>query len=167
MKKISNIKFLILLILMLVACDQPQQKEVIEGNWIQGTEKEKIKTIEKQFRGMDKAMIEIGYRYQELYWGGQDENWEYATYQLKKIRKALILGLQRRPNRAESATHFLEYVIPEVEKAIKTKSPKIFNDKFEMMRVNCTNCHAAGTIESYPTFTIQIPVDRQSPIRKE
>jgi len=50
-----------------------------------GTEQEKINTIEKQFRGFDNAMVETGYRYQELYWAGQDENWEYADYQLEKI----------------------------------------------------------------------------------
>ena len=110
-------------------------------------------------------MVEIGYRYQELYWGGQDANWEYANYQLSKIKKALKLGLQRRPQRAGSATFFLEEVIPQMKNAIKSQDQKVFNEKFELMRTSCTACHATPGHESYPSFKVGIPTDRQSPIR--
>ncbi|NQX85324.1 MAG: hypothetical protein HRT67_05395 [Flavobacteriaceae bacterium] len=56
--------------------------------------------------------FEIGYQYQKLYWTGQNEHWELANYQLKKIKIALNLELQRRPNRAASTAHYLGYVIP-------------------------------------------------------
>lgn len=39
-------------------------------------------------------MVEKGYRDQELYWAGQDENWDYADYQIEKIRKAIENGLE-------------------------------------------------------------------------
>ena len=81
----------------------------------------------------------------------------------EKINKAIKLGLQRRPKRATSAENFLNYVIPEVKKAIQKKDKKLFNENFKMMRTNCTSCHMA---ERVPTFTVQIPTDRQSPIRK-
>ena len=42
-------------------------------------------------------MVETGYRYQELYWAGQDENWEYADYQLEKIKIAIENGLDADP----------------------------------------------------------------------
>ena len=67
------------------ACNQKQ--EAVQGQWIKGNEQEKLETIENQFRGFDMAMVETGYRYQELYWAGQDENWEYADYQLEKTAK--------------------------------------------------------------------------------
>lgn len=60
------------------ACNQKQ--EAVQGQWIKGNEQEKLETIENQFRGFDMAMVETGYRYQELYWAGQDENWEYADH---------------------------------------------------------------------------------------
>jgi len=47
-----------------------------QGDWIKGKDEEQIKTIEKHFRGLDLAMMETGHRYQELYWAGQDQNWE-------------------------------------------------------------------------------------------
>jgi len=52
------------------------------------------------------AIIETGYRYQELYWVGQDESWDYADYQIEKIRKAIENGLERRHKRAKSSEHF-------------------------------------------------------------
>lgn len=90
-----------------------------QGKWIKGTEEEKLKAIDNPFRGFDKAMVETGYRYQGLYWAGQDENWEYAYYQLEKIKTAIESGLERRPKRAASASHFLTRALPEVEEAVE------------------------------------------------
>src|SRR3989337_341058 len=95
--------YLLLVLFLLNACDKAKENNTTQGNWIKGTEAEQIKTIEKQFRGFDNAMVETGYRYQELYWAGQDQNWEYADYQLEKIKTAIENGLERRPKRAKSA----------------------------------------------------------------
>lgn len=58
---------ILLLTLGLFACNQQTEKSDAQGYWIKGTETEQIKIIEKYFRGFDNAMIETGYRYQELY----------------------------------------------------------------------------------------------------
>lgn len=144
------------------SCTQTDNKTA-QGKWINGTEEEKIKTIERQFRGFDNAMVETGYRYQELYWAGQDENWDYAKYQLEKIEIAIKNGLQRRPNRAKSAEHFLTYVLPEMQKSVASKDTVVFNKEFKILTVNCNSCHS---MESVPFFTVKTPTDRQSPIRK-
>ena len=156
-------KFLILLVSVaeLFACNNKTDNS--QGVWIKGTEQEKIKTIEKQFRGFDNAMVETGYRYQELYWAGQDENWEYADYQLEKIKIAIENGLQCRPKRANSAEHFMNYVLPEMQKSIQSKDTIIFNKSFQTLTVNCNSCHA---MEQVPFFNVQIPTERQSPIKK-
>ncbi len=150
---------------LFVSCSNSSQKtieqESAQGEWIVGNEQEKLELIESQLRGFDKTMVEVGYRYQELYWGGQDQNWEYAIYQLKKIEKSIRQGLVRRPKRAESAQYFLNEVIPEVQSAIDAKDTLLFNQSFEVMRTNCNNCHV---MEKVPTFTVQIPTFRQSPI---
>jgi len=160
---LHTVKFLILLvpIAVLFACNN--KSEVSQGDWIKGTELEKIKTIEKQFRGFDNAMVETGYRYQELYWAGQDENWEYADYQLEKIKIAIENGLERRPKRAKSAEHFLNYVLPEMQKSIQSKDTVIFNKGFQTLTINCNSCHA---MEKVPFFNVQTPTIRQSPIKK-
>ena len=151
----------ILLIILCVSCNTKSEYVPIQGQWIKGNEREQLNIIENQFRGFDMAMVEIGYRYQELYWAGQDENWDYADYQLQKIDKAIKQGIERRPKRAASAQHFIDYVIPEVDKAIKTKDTVVFNTNFNMMRNNCISCH---TMEKVPSFIVRIPKFRQSPI---
>lgn len=155
--------FILILTLGFFACNQPTKKENVQGDWIKGTETEQIKTIEKQFRGFDNTMVETGYRYQELYWAGQDENWEYADYQLDKIKLVIENGLERRPKRAKSAEHFLTYVLPEMKKSLEKKDIEVFNKNFQTMTINCNSCHA---MEKVPFFSVQIPTDRQSPIRK-
>lgn len=154
--------FLVLLI-VLFGCNYQSNKSEVQGEWIKGTSTEQIKTIEKQFRGFDNAMVETGYRYQELYWAGQDENWEYADYQLDKIKIAIEYGLERRPNRAKSSTHFLNNVLPEMKKSLQSRDTIVFNKGFKMLTVNCNSCHA---MEKVPFFNVQIPSMKHSPISK-
>jgi len=145
----------------LLACNQKQ--EAAQGQWIKGNEQEKLETIENQFRGFDMAMVETGYRYQELYWAGQDENWEYADYQLEKIQKAIENGLERRPKRTSSAQHFLTVTLPQMKEALKKKDTVVFNKNFQVLTNSCVSCHA---MEKVPFFTVKTPTERQSPIRK-
>ncbi len=154
---------ILLLTLGLFACNQQTEKENAQGDWIKGTDADQIKTIEKHFRGFDNAMVETGYRYQELYWAGQDQNWEYASYQLEKIKITIENGLERRPKRAKSAEHFLTYVLPEMKKTIEKKDTVIFNKYFQALTVSCNNCHA---MEKVPFFSVQIPTERLSSIKK-
>jgi hypothetical protein len=155
--------YLLLVLFLLNACDKAKENDATQGNWIKGTEAEQIKTIEKQFRGFDNAMVETGYRYQELYWAGQDENWEYADYQLEKIRVAIENGLERRPKRAKSAEFFLNTTLPEIEKSLQRKDTVAFNKGFQNLTISCNSCHA---MERVPFFSVKIPTDRQSPIKK-
>jgi hypothetical protein len=152
---------LIIVMLTLTAC-HTQPDNTAKGDWIKGNQTEKVKTIEKQFRGFDVAMVETGYRYQELYWAGHDENWDYAAYQVGKIKVAIENGLERRPNRAASAGHFLDAVLPEMQQAISTKDSVVFNQSFRTLTIQCNSCHA---IEHVSFFTVKPPTTRQSPIR--
>lgn len=152
---------LLTIILLLSACNQKQ--ETAQGKWINGTDQEKVEIIENQFRGFDMAMLETGYRYQELYWAGQDENWEYADYQLEKIQKAVENGLERRPKRAQSAQHFLTVTLLQMKEALKKRDPVIFNENFQILTNSCVSCH---TMEKVPFFAVKTPTERQSPIRK-
>ena len=84
-KKLMKWSVLIIISFFLLACNTNTEQN-IQGEWIKGTEAQQLETIEKQFRGFDNTMVEVGYRYKELYWAGQDKNWEYANYQLEKIK---------------------------------------------------------------------------------
>ena len=122
-------------LLFLVSCadvkiEQEQEHEVVQGEWIKGTEEEKLEIIEEQLGGFGTAMVEVAYRYQELYWAGQDENWEYADYQLEHIEEAMEAGFVRRPSRERASEHFMTYTIVEMENAIESEDKDIFNEKF-------------------------------------
>lgn len=147
----------------ILAMSCSKQSEPAQGAWIKGSEQEQLNAIEKQFRGFDMAMVETGYRYQELYWAGQDQNWEYATYQLEKIKKTINNGLMRRPARSQSAQTFLNVAVPNMQKAIESEDSLTFNKEFNTLTAQCLACHA---MEKVPYFTVKTPNRRVSPIRK-
>lgn len=130
--------------------------------WLKGATDDQMLTVEKQLRGLDVAMIEIGYRFGELYWAGQDQNWDYAKYQADKVGLALELALERRPKRAASAQPFLKEDLPAVVAAIEAKDPGRYRLALERLRTACAKCHVA---ESVPFFTAQFPERRVSVIR--
>lgn len=157
-------KIFILILTSLIASCSVESETNAQGEWIKGSPSEKMEAMERHFRGFDMAMVETGYRYQELYWAGTDENWGYAEYQLKKIGIALKRGLERRPKRAASAKEFQSVTIPEMKAALQTKDINEFNKAFDKMTVSCMNCHV---LEKVPYFIVQKPLTRQSPIRKQ
>ncbi len=161
----NNIYIFTISIVLLVVFNSCQKSTQLEppaqGEWIKGSENKKIKTIEKQFRGFDMAMVETGYRYQTLYWAGQNENWEYAEYQINKIKKAINNGLERRPKRAASAEFFLSESIPAMQSAIKSNNKALFNTQFEQLTKSCNQCHQ---MENIPSFKVIIPTQKVSPL---
>lgn len=138
------------------------QQAVAQAPWLTGTPEQKFGRIEAQLRGLDVTMVEIGYRFTELYFGGKDRNWDYAKYQTEKIETALRLALERRPKRAKSAQPFLNETLPAVQKAIASRSPAGFNAAMDRLRTGCMKCHAD---EQVPFFTVEFPERRLSTIR--
>ena len=114
----------------------------------------------RHLRGLDVAMVEIGYRYQELYWAGVDENWEYADYQREKIDLALENALERRPKRRASAEAVFMPALEELRQAIALK--RGFQVAFARTTTACNSCHVA---ESVPSFHVAPPTERTSSIR--
>lgn len=119
-------------------------------------------TIEHQFAGFSATMREIGYRYQELYWAGEDQNWEYAHYMWEHIDEAMEAGLQRRPERIKSSEHFVNVLIPEMYKAIESKDTTVFRRTLEIVRIGCNSCHM---MEEVPFMNVALPETRLTPIR--
>src|SRR5688572_20309245 len=139
---------------------KPMTGRTADG-WLQGNADDRFNQVEKQLRGLDKTMVEVGYRFSELYFGGKDRNWEYAKYQAEKIDLAIRLGLERRPKRAQSAQFFLREEIPAVLEAIKSGNDGIFQEGMDRFRASCMKCH---TLENVPYFTVEFPEHRLSPV---
>lgn len=128
--------------------------------WLNLPENEKFKVIEQQFRGFDKTMVEVGYRYNELYWAGEDQNWDLALYHIDKIDHTIRLGLERRPKRKESS-EIIFPVLESLKTIAKSRDQARFREEFKVLQQSCRDCHKA---EDVPFFKAGIPNTRLSPI---
>lgn len=137
-----------------------------QAHWLSDLPAGRRDQVEHHLRGLDVAMMEIGYRFNELYFAGQDRNWPYAQYQIEKIDLALRLALERRPKRAEAAKSFLEETIPLVKQAIQAvisdRNSAAYDDALGRLRTDCMKCHV---VENVPHFTVYFGKNRTSPVR--
>ena len=141
---------------------RPPQDRPSRESWMPDAADEKFRAIERQLRGLDVTMEEVGYRFTELYWAGKDRNWPYAKYQLEKIETAIKLGLERRPKRAASAAPFLAEEIPAMQRAVEREEEAAFQGGIERLRSACMRCHAEEKVQ---WFVVELPERRLSPIR--
>lgn len=131
-------------------------------SWIQGDSDERWATVARHLRGLDVAMVEIGYRYDELYWAGIDSNWEYADYQVAKVMLSLQNALERRPKRRPSAEELFLPALDEVKRAVGMRDSAAFERAFGALTAGCNSCHSA---EGVASFYVEPPSVRRSPIR--
>ncbi|MDZ7766046.1 MAG: hypothetical protein U5K00_16775 [Melioribacteraceae bacterium] len=153
------IKFSLFTILLFVlfGCDGNNEKL----SWLSSDKDSAYVQIERQFRGFDMAMKEVGYRYNELYFASHDENWDYAKYHLEKIETAINNGLERRPKRAASAQSFFDHSIPSLMNTIESKNKEAFVKQFEIFKQACNTCHINEDAEF---VKVVIPQTRYSPV---
>ena len=120
----------------------------------------RFQLVEKHLRDMDMTMVEVGYRYQELYWAGRDENWEYAAYQLGKIEQSMANGIERRPARAESS-RMMQAPVQLLRSVIEGKKSGEFEGPFTALTSICNACHQT---EKVGFIGIVTPTVRASPV---
>jgi hypothetical protein len=154
-------------IFALIAADSPKPGNAVPLKppataWLSGGDDEKFDRVGRQMRGFDLAMMEVGYRYTELHWAGQDKNWDYAKYQCEKIQHVIELAMERRTNRAPSAQWFLTNAIPPMKAAIEAKDATTFARQLPLFTAACDTCHA---MEKMPFITVQPPERRLSPVK--
>jgi len=130
-------------------------------SWLQGTVDERLDTVADQLRGFGATMVEVDHRYIELYFAGQDRNWEYAAHQVGEIGEALEYGLQRRPERSQNAA-MLEPAMDAVQAAIEGRDPVGFDAAFERLTASCNACHLA---EEVAFIHVGPPGHRRSSVR--
>ncbi len=149
---------------VMLSCSRSDESETVptdRGAWLSGDVDERFALVAKHLRGLDMAMVEVGYRYTELYWASQDRNWEYAAYQLAKIEKAMANGVERRPLRAPSAL-MLDTAVQQVRVAITDRDEPGIDAAIETLTTTCDACHKA---EQFGFITVVPPSVRATPIR--
>ena len=127
-------------------------------DWRQGAEvAPKVERLVEALPSAANIMIEMGARYQNLYWAGKLGKWEFAGYQVEEIRE-LIEKLQiTRPKRTASAREFLDAVYPMLPEAVNTRDWKKFEAAFEKMRHECMACHGKNEMGF-----VQLPLPRRA-----
>lgn len=144
---------------MLVSCTQKTNNDGL--TWLNADDNEKFKAIEKQFRGFDETMREVGYRYNELYWAGEDKNWKLAKYHIEKIEHTIKLGTERRPKRAANAQMIFP-ILEELESQALSENQIAFRETFSNLRQTCNACHQA---ENVSFVNVEKPLVRLSPLK--
>jgi hypothetical protein len=137
--------------------------QVATGGWLAPLAPEaQREAIERQLRGFDVTMAEVGYRYTEMYFGAVEGNWDYALYTAEKIGVAIQHGLERRPKRRASAEGlFLNGVYPAMLEALKQQDPILFEGRFDAMQAACNACHIA---EDAPFIRVGTPTHQLTPL---
>ncbi|WP_321777893.1 hypothetical protein [Sulfurimonas sp.] len=136
-----------------------------KSNWLLETKtnEQKFKKIQKQFRGFDLAMVEVGYRFNSFYFAIKDKNYDLAHYQLDKIKKTIENGIQRRPKRKNnSEVMFLNTQYRAMYKALSTKNLQQIEKEYINTKQLCNACHIA---EKVPFIHVIDPIYRWQPIQ--
>lgn len=163
MKMKIQILFLLMILICFTACNKKEHTSPSgTDGWLTGTQDEKIDEIANQLGGFSRTMVEVSYRYSELYWAGYDENWDYADHQLEHLLEVLEDGLKRRPARSESAQDFIHQTLPEIEDLIHKENKEDFLLGFKSLTTACNACHAK---EGESFILIREPEVRTSPVR--
>ena len=147
--------------IMIGAC-QTETDQRIETRWAGENLEEVIASIENQIGGFDQTMIEVHYRYKELYWAGQDENWEYADYQLDEMMGSMEKGFIRRPDREASASQFMNQVSSRLQEAIENGDKDAFMEQFNRFASSCNTCHEMEEVAFIPVI---IPENRTTAVK--
>jgi len=163
MKTFTRLTAFFILAALNFACQKENQSTASgPGGWLSGSQEEKFDEVAHQLGGFSRTMMEVGYRYSELYWAGQDENWEYADHQLEHLLEALEHGIIRRPARAANTREFIDNELDEMEEIILAKDQDAFLQGFRSLTSGCNACHAK---EGESFILIREPEVRTSPVR--
>lgn len=114
------------------------------SDWLMNisSNEQRFEAVQKQFRGFDTAMVEVGYKYEAIKKALQTRNYELAHYHLEKIKTAMELGYIRRPSRKEvSQNYFLKTVFKDFQEALKAKDDTLIINSFDNLKNACNACH--------------------------
>jgi putative heme-binding domain-containing protein len=115
-------------------------------SWLKVGDGEHLAQLERQMRGFDITMMEVGYRYDELVEAVKSRNYEYAKYQTEKISHVINLGIERRPKRANSAKPFLDAEIPKMLAAIAKEDAEEVDLAIQEFHKGCIRCHRSENV---------------------
>ena len=167
MKRIHQVATAMIII---VACSHGAQAQTPAAQtdskeWITeaASDTERFQRIEKQLRGFDQPMWEVGERWEKIHAALLRGNFELASYHWAKIKLTIENGILKRPARRASAETFLlkGTTWVSVDDALRSgDSAKAWKEGFEAARASCIACHEAervGYMNDQPMFSDLLP----------
>ncbi|DAB27461.1 MAG: hypothetical protein A2513_09485 [Sulfurimonas sp. RIFOXYD12_FULL_33_39] len=115
-----------------------------KSNWLMDIDSAngRFEAVQKQFRGFDTAMMEVGYRYESVKKAVDEKNYELALYHWQKIKTAMQNGYVRRPAREEaSRIYFLDNTYEEFKKMLVSQNDTKIEERFSYVKDSCNACH--------------------------
>jgi mono/diheme cytochrome c family protein len=141
-------------------------EELSQNDWLLRAENDeaRFRLLQKQLRGFDQPMWEVGERFEQLHDALRRENYELAVYHWDKIKTAIENGVAKRPARGASARGlFLGELWTDVRAGLESADNKKAWDAFEKARSACLACHQAekvGFMNRQAVFDLARPPDR-------
>lgn len=101
-----------------------------------------MNAVQKQLRGFDTAMMEVGYRYDATKKAIDKGNYPLAQYHWEKIKTAMDNGIIRRPARKESAeAFFLHSLHPAFAEILRSRDSQKIRSTLSTVQSACNACH--------------------------
>lgn len=132
------------------ACSATEAEELSQNDWLLSVENDngRFRLLQKQMRGFDQPMWEVGERFERLHDALQRANYELAVYHWDKIKTTIENGVAKRPARGENARRlFLGDSWTNVRAAFASGDRRKAWDGFDSARTACQSCHQAEKLE--------------------
>lgn len=156
--------FSLFILTVLAGCgDKEQQPKANNSNdWLVGVpDAERYALLQKQLRGFDQPMWEVGERFERIHAALERGNYPLATYHWEKIRTTIEVGIVKRPKRRENAEAiFLKPVWEGVDADLKSGDAARAWAAFERAKAACRSCHQAEQVlflNDQPVFDLAAP----------
>lgn len=112
-----------------------------------GSEEARFRAIQKQLRGFDVTMLEVGERYERLHEALTRNNYPMAVYQWEKIGQVISMGIERRPRWAENArVMLLQGNFKDIRSDFAAADSRRAWNGFARAKLVCTGCHQASGV---------------------
>lgn len=109
---------------------------------------DRARLLQKQLRGFDQPMLEVGERYRSFKEALGRGNYDLAAYQWRKIRITIENGIEKRPGRAENARQvFLDATWDEVRTGVESRNLAKASAAYELANSSCQACHVAEQVD--------------------
>jgi len=121
-----------------------------------------IREIAKIQPGLGTIMIEFGHRFYVAYYAAKAGNWKLAEYQIDELVEAQEVAEVTRPEYAEALKLFEHGAVADLQKAIKVKEWKLFDEKYTKTTNACNACHKST---GHPYIHYRLPKEAPKYLR--